>query len=539
MIGFKYENYKEEYILNGESIDTISEKTSSFLEALGTERANILGIRLTIEEALLRWMDHFSSKDPETKVILTAGKKFFRPFISIELKGEYFDPLGGDTDGNDDWVGNLMGNIGLSPAYSYTKGVNTLQLSLSRPHINPGMQLLFAIAAGIFFGVLVRAAAPEDLVNKIIVVFFDPLENVFFRLLSAAAGPVIFFTVLTAICGVGSAAMMNKSGKRMILRFIVFSAVMTLAFTVIGVWVYGIDLNARLLGEHEFSGGLEYIFETIVPKDILSPFINSDSPQLIVLAIILGNAFLILGERAGRLVSIANQASAACLLVAEWVSRIIPYFVAILLAFTIINGSIARFSEVWKPLILFHVFTVIYFILNLKIVQSRLNISIKDLWAKMKPSFMIALKSASVDASFGESRICLERRLGVDRKLVEYGLPLGTVIYMPASTVSLIVYTLYAAQCFSVSISYMWLLAAIALVVALQAASPPVSGVDTLAYAAIFAKLGIPSDALIMAIVCDIIFLFLASAVNQAMLQMELLSEAKRLNLLNNEVLEK
>ena len=42
-----------------------------------------------------------------------------------------------------------------------------------------------------------------------------------------------------------------------------------------------------------------------------------------------------------------------------------------------------------------------------------------------------------------------------------------------------------------------------------------------------------------MAIVCDIIFCFLSSAANQAMLQMELLLEADRLNMLDKEKLVK
>ena len=536
---FKYDNLREEYTLNGETIDIISEKTETFMESLGNERANILGARLTIEEALLRWYDFFCRNNPDTQVVFSISKVFFRPVISIELKGEYYDPLQDSNDDSGDWVRNVMGNVGLTPHYSYNRGVNTLQLNLARPRINPGMQLLIAIIAGVVFGLLARLALPEETVNDIVMVFLDPVQNLFFKLISAIAGPVIFFTVMAAVCGVGSASMMNKSGKHMIGMFIVKSVVMTSIFAVIGIWIYGIDVPGSFIPKNQLTGTLDYLFGVLVPGDFITPFINTDSPQLIIMAVVIGNAILVLGDRGNRLAALTNQASSACLLIAEWVSRLIPFFVAILLSFIIINGEIVVFREVWKPLILFHVFTVIYFAINLKVVQSRFNISFKELWTKMKPSFMIALKTASVDASFGESRLCLERRLGVDKKLVDYGLPLGTVIYMPASTVSLLVYTLYAAQCFSVEVTAVWLIGAIAMVVALQAASPPVSGVDTLAYAAIFAKLGIPSAALIMAIVCDIIFLFLASAVNQAMLQMELLSEARRLNLLNKKLFDK
>ena len=89
----KYENFSGEYILNGESIDLMAAKVEEFLYSLGMDRANVLGIRLSMEEALLRWYDHFSAKGEEPKVSFYSGKTFFRPVINIELKGEEVDPL--------------------------------------------------------------------------------------------------------------------------------------------------------------------------------------------------------------------------------------------------------------------------------------------------------------------------------------------------------------------------------------------------------------------------------------------------------------
>lgn len=535
----KYENFSGEYILNGESIDLMAARVEEFLYSLGMERANVLGIRLSIEEALLRWLDHFSAKGIEPEVKFFTGKSFFRPIINIELRGEEVDPL--QTPGRErdtgDWIATTMANIGLSPKYTYVKGHNVLNLILDRPQINPGVRLLLGIVAGLLIGFITKGVFSEEMINTLTNSFFEPVQEAFFRLLKATAGPVIFFTVLTAICGIGSAAIMNKSGKRLIGKFLISSTVMTAVFFIL----------MRLIIRPDYMGSPPWttatsLFETFlgfVPGDVVSPFLNTDSPQLILLAIIIGNALLVLGSQADRLVKIANQANSVGLLVAEWISRIIPVFVAILLAIRILDGTIVRFRTIWMPILIFHIFVALYLLAKFVLTSRKHKVPVKKLWEKIRPSFMIAFRNASVNAAFGETRICCERKLGIDSKLVDYGLPLGLVIFMPASTVSLMASTLYAVTCYNITINTLWIILAIILVVALQAASPPVSGVDTLAYVAIFARLGIPSEALIMAIVCDIIFCFISSAVNQAMLQLDLIDEAKRLNTLDNNILQK
>lgn len=537
MLRSKYESISEKYILNGEAIDGMAAHTEEFLYSIGMDRANVLGIRLSIEEALLRWYDHFRAKGEEPEIEFFAGKKFFRPVIDIELKGESIDPLSNTDDDTDtgDWVETVMANIGLSPRYSYQNGRNLLHLRLNRPRRNPGLWLFMGIVIGLMVGLLGKAFMSPASFQRISMSFFGPVQNVFLRLLTATAGPVIFFTVLTAICGIGSAAMMNKSGKRLIARFLASSTLITVVFSLVGALILRPEFSHSSL--RSTLSAMFSAFLDFVPGDVISPFQNTDSPQLIMLAIIIGNALLILGSQGSRLVKIANQANSVGLLVADWISRIIPFFVAVLLAFRILDGTYVKFLGIWKPILLFHVFALAMLAVLLYIKAKRYGTSLGKMWEKIKPSFLIALRNASVDAAFGENRYCCESKLGIGRKLTDFGLPLGLVIYMPVSTISLMASTLFAVKCYNLTISTQWILLAIILVVALQAASPPVSGVDSLAYVAIFSRLGIPSEALIMAIICDIIFCFLSSAANQTMLQLELIDEANRLNILDKEVL--
>ena len=113
------------------------------------------------------------------------------------------------------------------------------------------------------------------------------------------------------------------------------------------------------------------------------------------------------------------------------------------------------------------------------------------------------------------------------------------MLYQPAATIGLVTFTLFAAKLYDVNISIITIVTLVILAVTLETASPPVSGVDLLTYAAIFSKIGIPAEALVLAMIADILFCFISTAVDQTMLQYDLIFEAGSTGKLNKKKLMK
>ena len=140
----KFEKHSIVYKLGYASVDEVSEKIEDFLTSLKAEKDNILRIRLSVEEALLRWIDHC---EPGTEFRLETGMQWNRPFIILKLWGPEYNPLAESKDESGVWVGELLGAIGLVPVYRYINSCNVIQLLLHRPHTNPGITLMaFAMA---------------------------------------------------------------------------------------------------------------------------------------------------------------------------------------------------------------------------------------------------------------------------------------------------------------------------------------------------------------------------------------------------------
>lgn len=155
----------------------------------------------------------------------------------------------------------------------------------------------------------------------------------------------------------------------------------------------------------------------------------------------------------------------------------------------------------------------------------------------MKESFLLAMKNASVDASFGANQFCCEKRFGINRRFLSQRLSLGLILYMPASIIATVVFTVYAANFYEVRPTAVWYIIAVGLIVLLVSASPPVTGVGLLTYTVIFARLGIPANALTIALITEMVLGFVTAPVNQILLQLNLILAADRMQLLHRQVL--
>ena len=521
--------------LTAETIDHLSQQTEKFLVSIQTERANILRIRLSMEEALLRWRDRFGE---EVSVSYYAGTNWRRPVINLRLAGDRYDPTVSAENDLGGWSDGLLAEIGLSPQFSYRRGTNELLLRLPRPRKNPALSTLTDVVLGLVIGAAGSALLPETIQLRLIRTILGPLQDMFYRILNAASGPVIFFTVLVSICGAGSIAVSGKAGRKMLLRFIIFSSLLTAAALLLSIQAFSLHYYNGPMSDTRFASVLDFFLQ-VFPNDILSPFIEGNSPQLILIAVVLGNALLVVSDRNDSLMSLIDQINKVGLLLADWVGRFSHFIIVILLILNTWNRSLSSILDFWKPFLLFLVLTVAAILVWTLWICISKGVSVRKLVKKLWPSALIALRTASVDAAYGDSVLCCERRLGISRELTSYGLPLGLVIYMPAGMIATMVFTLYAAKSYGIVISAIWCVMAAVLIVTLLMATPPVLGCGVLAYATIFLQLGIPSSALTIALLADILFGFVTAAGNQVLLQLELVLQAGRSGDLDLAVLRK
>ena len=519
--------------LTGSGIDQIARQIEDFLQSLHMERQNRLRIRLSVEEALLHWREHFGEA-ARIRLVLSASR---HPYIQLELTGEAYNPLcvGEDSDWSD-WGTGLLSAMGLAPRFFYSHGCNVLRLALPRRQRNPLLSMLLAIGAGILVGILGEALLPVAVQESIYSSVLSPVRNAFSRLLNLASGPVIFFMIVSAVCGTGKLTRLGGDSRRLVLRYFYLCLLLTLGTTCVAALCFPMAMQQSSLGRELVAGTLEHILR-VIPSDLFTPFTEGDSPQIILLAIIVGDALLVAGSRTEGITKLADQANLIGMQLAEWVSRIVPLFTFLLLILEIWSGTLNILLGLWKPFLLFAILAGLFLALKILKLSRTVEAPVKLLAKKTLRGLWQALRSQSVEKTYALSEQLCENSLGIEKAMVTHTLPLGTILYMPASALATVLMLCYGAHSYGISASPMWYATAVVLTVLLVVAAPPVTGVGLLTYAALFTELEVPTDALTVAMAADVFFQILAGAINQTMLQLEILQQAERMGLLNRSVL--
>ena len=500
--------WQKTFPLHAYQIDLFSERVDEALREIKTERLNRLRIRLSLEEALLRLRDRFG-QDAEVSAVIAS--RFGRPFIQIELEGEAFNPLSRTETELEDWNSSLLTAVGLSPRYNYTGQVNVLKLTLPHKGMSPMEKIILAFILGIVVGLLGTFVLPAGVKAVVSKQFLSPLYTLWLRILNVISGPVIFLMVIATLLNAGKITERGGNSRMVIIRYFLFSFLIAAPGAIVSAIVFHVPFELDVFSGELASGFLNDLVK-IIPNEFVTPFMEAQTPQLLLMAIVLGTAINAIGSPVRHLAGIFKQANMVGMLLTDWVSRLVPYVMGILIGFEIWNGETMILSGIWKSMLL---------------------ALVKKIW---RP-FAVALKTGSLDEAYGLTEKSCIQDLGIDKEYASVSLPHGLVMYMPISAVGTLVFTVYVAHLYNVSTTPIWYFMAIILSVMIFVATPPVPGANLIAYTVLFPVLGIPESALIDAMVFDIVFGIFAGAGNQLVLQLELILQSAKIGLLDRGIL--
>ena len=526
----RHEVIQKTFGLNGYDIEAFSSWLEYVLQKIGVERQNCLRIRLSMEEAILRFRDRFG-EDKCFKA--TALYSFGRPHILIELEEDAFNPLSSNQISQfDDWSGSLLTAVGLYPQYSYTNGKNTLRLVLPNRQSRPSLRAVRAIVIGIILGFagsrIFGIASPGFDSGQLYSLIFDS----WIRILNLLSGPVIFFMATTTVLGTGKIAEIGGDSKHVLLRYFLMSLLAGLLALVCMATVFGVRFHQDPSSAH----GLDLIREMVfgmLPAEIFSPFMESNTPQLLVIAFILGSVLNAIGSQADDLTHLIKQVNMVGLLLTEWVGALVPIFSCVLIALEIMGGRISILSDLAQCMLAAFVVSALMLAGVLLYVSHRMAVPCATLIRKIKEPFMLTIITGSINEAVGQTERSCVRELGIEEKFAKVSLAYGWILYLPASIIGTLIFTIYTANRYGVLGGPKWFFIAVILSVVLFGSTPPVPGANLLAFVVIFSTLGIPGEALLDAMVFDIVFGIYAAAVNQAQLQLDLVLQAHKIRILN------
>ena len=522
------ETLEKTYQLTGAACDEIAAAIADFCAGQKVDRKEALRHRLSAEECLLFWLEHGC----EGKTVrLRMGSRMLSPYILLEAEGEALDPYRGGEEDFGPYCGSVLTNLRLAPEYSYDGGYNRLLFRMrpKRPGQVTGLALVIVVAAlvgaaGLF---LLPEGLRDTLQNGIVV----PIYDTFFNILSCIAGPMIFLAVTWGIYGIGDAATLGRVGKRLMLRYIgmTFLAAVCCAacFPLFG------NTLTHAEGQGNQLAAIAELILGIFPSTIVEPFATGNTLQIIFLAIVIGIALLFLGRKTSAVARAVEQVNYLVQFLMEVISRLVPFVIFLVIVNLIWSGDLGVLSSIWQLLLIFLGAVIVTGAAFLLSVSIRHKVRPGLLLGKNMNTFLTALATASSAAAFSSNMSTCEKKLGVESSLCSFGIPLGMVMHKPIAAIYNLLMVFYFAAVYHVHCSATWIVLAVVVSAIVAVATPPIPGGGAVAYAILFAQMGIPTEAMAVAFTIDMLTDFAITAFEMFCLPFSLVHSAVRLGMID------
>lgn len=525
--------FAENYQLNRENIDIISEKAREICQSIKLASDQTIRVRLLLEEVLLEW---FAKEGDAAEIEFKFDTHFFRPFFSVSYASkEARNPL--NTDEYEGFLKTTFEQLTFAPEYNYERGRNTVNIRLRKPNKNPILKILSIVLCSCIFGFLGQFVLPLSVINTLQENIIVPTYKKFLEILGCVASPMIFFSVAWGLYGIGDTATLSKLGKKMILYYL-RDVLIAVVLCVLLIPAFGCVISGKAV---DFTQILSVytMFLDMLPNSVVEPFVVGNTIQIIVLAIVVGIALLCLGKKTRYVAVAVEQINLITNFLMEVISKIVPFFIILVLINMVWSNALSILANSWNFILILLIALLGIILLSLISVSIRNRVKISLLVKKSMPSFLIALTTASSTASFGAMMKNCEQEFGINGSLVSFGVPLGLVLHKVASGINCILIAFYISGLYQIEISLSWIIMAVIISVITAIATPVIPGGAIISYTMLFSQLGLPGEGLAIILAIDVVTDFLISSTNVFCLPLALVNVAGRYGLLDLDTLRK
>jgi Na+/H+-dicarboxylate symporter len=331
----------------------------------------------------------------------------------------------------------------------------------------------------------------------------------FLNLLKMVVPFLLFFSILTAVLGVGDAKTMGSLGSRTIglYMFTTVLAIMTILF-VMNVFQPGIGFNIGTYAEstqkiQELS--VTGFLSNMIPTNIIEAFAEGKAMQLVVLAFIAGFAALRIAPRKREeLFNGADNINNVILSFTKLIIVLTPFGVFGLVADLIARQGINTILDLW-----FFVATILgaLFFHALVVLPAVAwffgKFNPYKFMAQIKKPLLIGFGCASSSATLPVSMAAAVEQGGVSKKVVDLVLPIGSTINMDGTALYQAGIAIFIAQALGIDLTMSQQLTIVFAVVLASVGASGIPGAGIVMLTVVFESVGLPIGAVAVIMAVD------------------------------------
>ena len=375
---------------------------------------------------------------------------------------------------------------------------NFIKVTAGMPEKVFAVKTLAALLSAVIIGFVLQTVLPDGAKADLNTYLLKPIEQIFLNLLMLVAAPAVFFSITSNVSRYSS---FSDPGRVSIKTFVGCAATSIIA-VIVGIELFQV-FKPGILGQlasiaPENAAGvtgknMDFIatLVNIVPSNIIDPFRNVDTMQLLFLALVCGIALGRIGDYSATLRNMVEALNTMFTKVVSILMNIIPIVVfssTVSLMIDIGNGILLSVVEMVGVLIL-GVAAMMFLYCLLVLVVARVSpiAFIKKYAPTMKETFILG----SGLSALPKTMRCCKNSLGISPKVYSFSIPFGASFNMDGNCVYLSIASLFIARLYGVEFASSEILPLIFTIFILSIGAPIAPGTAIVCLTVILNQMGV------------------------------------------------
>lgn len=393
------------------------------------------------------------------------------------------------------------------------------------------VKILFGMLLGIGIGILFRAIFDEsgdfrfvvfDVTVSFRALFVDGLFHVvgtiFVNLLKMLVVPLVLISLVCGVSGLADPSKLGRLGVKSVLLYISTTCI-AITVAIVAALIVNPGNGFVIPTEESFvpkqSPGLAQVIIDMFPSNPFASLVEGNMLQIIVFAILFGIAITKAGQYGEKIRLSFESLNEVVMKIVLIIMNFAPVGVFCLMAKTAATVEFGALASIVKYFCLVLFVLVLHAVITfptLLAVIGKLNPLI--LLVKMKDAAMFAFSSASSSATLPVTMETARNKLGVNRSVASFTLPLGATINMDGTAIMQGVATVFIAQVYGVDLSTADLIMVVLTATLASIGTAGVPGVGLIMLAMVLQQVNLPVEGIALIIGVDRILDMTRTVVN-------------------------
>ena len=347
---------------------------------------------------------------------------------------------------------------------------------------------------------------------------FDIVGKLFVNSLKMLVVPLVFCSIAVGVSSLANISLMGRVGFKAIIIYLFTTAIAISLALIVAITINpgkGLDIADTSEFTVKEAPSIISVITSIIPPNPVLAMAEGEMLQIILFSILLGVA-ITLSASAGEPIKKGLQSLNSIMMsMVNIVMKFAPIGVFCLIAKTFATQGIsmviplASYFFTVALVLLLHVL-ITYTVLLKFVAKVSPIIFIK----KMRDAIVFAFSTASSNATIPVTLNTVEKKLGVDKAVASFTVPLGATINMDGTAIMQGVATVFIASVYQVDLSFADYLIVILTATMASIGTAGVPGVGLIMLAMVLTQVGLPVEGIALIIGIDRLLDMMRTAVN-------------------------